>query len=379
MRIGLAVDALAPELTGIGRYCWELAQRLPASGRLEDISFWRGNDRVSRPADLVQGIAPARPSRPWIVRRARRLALRLGLRDERADWPKRPGFDAFHAPNFLLPPWVERGVVTVHDLSVIRFPETHPPERVRAHAEQFADTLRRASHVITPSRTVRDEFLRFSGFAEHRVIAVPMGIAAHYRTWPPELRNPVLQRLGLPTGGYGLTVSALEPRKRIDRLIAAWRLLPTALRDRCPLVIAGAPGWMNADLRAQIDQAAGEGWLIPLGYVAESDMPALYSGAAVFSYPSLYEGFGMPPIEAMASGVPTVVASSSCLPEVTAGAAMLVDPEDIDGFAHALEQSLTDESWRTASIARGLTVAGGYTWEATVAATLDVYGRALAA
>jgi alpha-1,3-rhamnosyl/mannosyltransferase len=143
------------------------------------------------------------------------------------------------------------------------------------------------------------------------------------------------------------------------------------------LVIAGARGWGNETLHAMIAQAASEGWVIPLGFLSEMDLPAVYSGASVFAYPSIYEGFGLPPLEAMATGVPTIVSDVSCLPEVTNGGALLVDAEDIENFATAIAKVLEDEGFRAGLISSGIKVAHGYSWKACVDGTVNVYERYL--
>jgi alpha-1,3-rhamnosyl/mannosyltransferase len=217
---------------------------------------------------------------------------------------------------------------------------------------------------------------QFAGIDLGMISAVPMGVGPAFAPVNGEDLQRLLLGLNLPVTGYGLALAALEPRKRIDRLIMAWRLMPDELRYRYPLVIAGAPGWKHERLMEEIASAVDEGWLISLGYVSEASLPALYSGARLFGYPSLYEGFGMPPIEAMACGVPVAVANSSCLPEVTKGAAMLIDPEDLEGTAEALAIGLTDNAWRAAAISRGLKVASSLTWQSCIAETIDIYVKA---
>lgn len=369
MRVALAVDALSPELTGVGRYCWELASRLPAEPDVTCVRYFEGPHWHRDPATLLQPRAAVR--RTW-RRRFARWAGKNGL-----DAVRRPNVDLVHGPNFLLPRWAKRGIVTVHDLSVFRYPDTHPAARIEAFNRSFARSVGQAVHLITPSETVRQEVIAFTGRSAAEVTAVHNGIDERLRPWTPDERAPVLQRLGLPSSGYGLTLSALEPRKRIDRLVDAWQALPPGLRSRFPLVVAGAPGWRNEALRARIERGAGEGWLIPLGFVADDDLPALYSGAHLFAYPSIYEGFGLPPVEAMACGVPTVVANASCLPEVTAGAAMLSQPDDLLAFAADLGRALIDEAWRGDAVTRGLQVAGRYTWARCVRETIAVYRRVL--
>jgi glycosyltransferase involved in cell wall biosynthesis len=217
--------------------------------------------------------------------------------------------------------------------------------------------------------------MEFAAIPPERVTAVPLGVSESFRPVPLERRASVLKRYGLPDNGYGLTLSTLEPRKRIDRLLSAWRRLPRSVRDRFPLAIGGAAGWNNEALHAQIQDGAAEGWLIPLGYIAESDLPAIYSGARVFAYPSVYEGFGLPPLEAMASGAPTVIAAGSCLTEVTKGAALAANPEDIEGFAETLLRALVDDQWRSEAISAGIQVATRYTWPRCVAETIAIYQR----
>lgn len=373
MRVGLSIDALSPELTGIGRYCWELASRLPESAECELVEFYRGMHRIADPADLLRPPSkPVRTKTGWRPRMAR-LGRRLGLRRQLTSPPSMAGLDVFHGPNFMLPAWVDGGIATIHDLSVIRYPETHPADRIAMFKREFARSLGRTAHIITDSRTVRDEVMAYTGFPADRITAVPLGVGESFRPVDREERDDTLRQLGLPLTGYGLSISTLEPRKRIGELLVAWGLLPAALRKAVPLVIAGASGWRNAPLHDAIARGAAEGWVIPLGFVSEDQLPALYNGAALFAYPSRYEGFGLPPLEAMACGVPVIVANASCLPEVTAGAAMLIEPDDIDAFAASIQHALQDESWRREAIEQGLEVAGGYTWDRCIERTVQVY------
>ena len=151
---------------------------------------------------------------------------------------------------------------------------------------EFQRTLDRASQIITDCETIRREVIQFTGFPETRVTAVPLGIGAEFRPLSEAERMPVLRKHGLPLTGYGLTVSSLEPRKQIDRLLEAWSELPRRLRGLYPLVIAGAEGWHNDGLHSMIARGQSEGWVIPLGFVSDADLPAIYAGARLFVYPS---------------------------------------------------------------------------------------------
>jgi alpha-1,3-rhamnosyl/mannosyltransferase len=337
----------------------ELATRLPARADIEHLEFFACDRLIADPAALLHG---ARIRGSGFVRAQGAFRAWRALRSS-----------VVHAPNYFLPNHVRSGVVTVHDLSVFRYPDAHPPERVRAFEQRFWNSVGRADHLITDSETTRSEVIKFTGIAADRMTAVPLGVSETFRPLSSEQRTSVLKRHGLPLSGYGLTISSLEPRKRIDALLSAWRMLPAAFRQRWPLVIAGAAGWNNEELHEQIENAVREGWAILLGYVSEADLPALYSGASLFVYPSAYEGFGLPPLEAMACGAPTIVADASCLPEVTRGAALLADVEDVVAFSDIIRRGIEDDQWRKAAISAGIQVAALYSWDRCVDATVAVY------
>ncbi|MDD2677179.1 MAG: glycosyltransferase family 1 protein [Methylacidiphilaceae bacterium] len=364
--ITLAIDALSPNLTGIGRYCWELCTRLPGQEELDRVHFYRDGTMPSDPAVFL------RARLPWVTRlRRHRWARKL----QRSSLQRRMRDSLFHSPNFFLPPMAEDGIITVHDLSVFRYPETHPPERVRQFERQFERTLRKASHILTDSDTMRQEIIAYTGFPTDRVTTTYMGVSDRYRPYAAEDIRSVLAAEGLEPGQYALCVSTLEPRKRLHALLGAWKRLPEGLRRECPLVLIGARGWANEALMRDIAIARREGWLRLLGYVAEDALPFFYAGARLFLYPSIYEGFGLPPIEAMACGVPTIVSDTSCLPEVTRGASMLVSPDDGPAFAEKIEEALTATAWRTSAINQGRRVAQEYSWDACIDRTIDVYRR----
>jgi glycosyltransferase involved in cell wall biosynthesis len=368
VKLVLSVEALSLEPTGIGRYVWELAQRLPLHPLLDDVRFYRNGLWVKDPHSLVQAAVPPSPKTSHF-----RFKLPRSLRD----WHIRFACKGriFHGPNFFLPVCADVGVITVHDLSVFKFPETHPIERVRQFERDFARSLKQSAHVITDSQTTRNEVIAFTGLPASQVTSVALGVSEIYRPKDAkDLVNP-LHKYGVSPGNYVLCVSTLEPRKKIDRLLAAWRQMPASLRLQFPLVLVGGKGWLNQTLHEEISHGESQGWIKRLGYVSEQDLPLLYAGAAVFVYPSTYEGFGLPPIEAMSCGVPVVVSNQSCLPEVTQGAALMVDPDDAAAFSSALEKSLTDVPWRQTAITAGHKVAASYTWENCTNETVAVYQK----
>jgi alpha-1,3-rhamnosyl/mannosyltransferase len=300
-----------------------------------------------------------------------RLAFPRWLKDKY--WQHTCKGDVFHSPNFFLPPYADNGVVTIHDLSVFKFPETHPIERIKAYEKSFDQSLRRAAQLITGSETTRLEIISYLNWPADRITAIHHGVSSLFVPSTLEKCGPILSPYGLRFGAYSLCVSTIEPRKSIDSLLKAYGRLPQAILSAFPLVLVGGKGWRSEHLHALINAAQHEGWLHYLEFVDETDLPAIYAGAHLFIYPSIYEGFGLPVAEAMASGVPVITSGRSALPEIAAGAARLIDPEDTDAFFAAIEESIVDKDWRQQAIKNGLVVAKKYDWDRCTKQTLNVY------
>lgn len=359
----LHIDSIDRQLGGIGRYTWELAQRLPQQEAISSVCYFGRTRLIDDPGRLLRGDPIYRGRGLTRVRRAwqARNALRSRL---------------VHGPNYFLPKGAETGVITVHDLSVFFHPETHPASRISEFERLFINSLERASYCVTDTETVRRELIESFSVPQDKVVAIPLGVSAVFKPIDRANLAPTLARFGLRPGRYGLCVSALEPRKKVTELLAAWSRLPGPLRARFPLVLAGSTGWLNERIQENMERAAGEGWFRNLGYVAERALPALYAGAALFVYPSVYEGFGLPPIEAMASGVPVIVAKRSCLPEVCGDAAQYVDPDDADQFRDTIVECLENDQLRAQGVARGLSRASEFTWNRCIKGLVGVYQSA---
>lgn len=389
----LGADALHAPLTGIGRYSYELASQLrqhPDVGRLRYFSHghWVADPLAALGGQSPSPTAPApgaqsTPSTaPTLFTRLRstlsanRAAVRVyqSLMPAISRWRVRgEGQAIFHSPNYLVPPFPGRTVNTVHDLSHVFYPEFHPQARVEFMNMAFGSSLRHTEHVITDTETVRQEFIQHFGWSADKVTAIGLGMDAAYHPRSEAELAPVLAKHGLQPRSYALYVGTIEPRKNIGRLLQAYAQLDPALRKACPLVLAGGKGWKSEDVHRRMEQAANEGWLHYLSYVDQADLPMLYAGARLFAYPSLYEGFGLPIVEAMASGTPVLTSDASCMPEVAGGAAALVNPLDVDDILRGLQSHLDDEAWLRDASAKGLARAATYSWQRCAAETLAVY------
>lgn len=369
MKVILSIDAVRFPLTGIGRYTYELARRLPDEVPELDLQFMAGHRFVARLPTEEASSNPAR-GRSLAVRMRQRLqnspaivsAHRMWL-SQRQSHRLRDHSDAiFHGPQFYLPRFGGKSVVTIHDLSVFTWAHCHPGGRARMMQQEIVKSVSRASMVLTDSEFTRQEVVAFFSLPPGRVRAAPLASAASFRPRTSTELDAVLPRLGLRPGGYCLYSGTIEPRKNLGALLDAYQRLPASLRHHLPLVLCGYHGWQSADLHARIQKAAGEGWVRYLGYVSGAVLPHVFAGARLFAFPSAYEGFGLPVLEAMASGVPVVCSNSSSLPEVAGDAALMCAPHDIDTLTDLLRQGLEDEGWRSEAQRKGLARAAHFSW-----------------
>lgn len=383
MNVILNVDAITAPLTGIGRYALELARGLRRHADINALRLYSAYRWVDDPEEALRAnrtIATLRRSLPFksaaleAYTQLRAAMFRVHARKMR-DW-------LMHTPNYVLMPFAGPAVTTVHDLSWLNFPETHPLERVRFLDRHLPRTLETASAILVDSHFIADEISARLGMPQAKVHVVPLGVDAAFRPRARAELAPVLAKYSLDGRGYLLAVATQEPRKNLVRLARSYSALPAALRARYPLVIAGASGWHSAELDRVLTPLEASGELRRLGYIAGNELPLLYAGAHAFAFPSLYEGFGLPVLEAMASGVPILTSNVSSLPELVRDAngefALTINPLDETALRDGLERLLEDSGWRRDAAARGIAHARAFTWARCVDQTVTVYRKVLA-
>jgi glycosyltransferase involved in cell wall biosynthesis len=272
-------------------------------------------------------------------------------------------------------------VVSIHDLSFEHLPETFKWRSRKQLRITVRRTARQASQVIALSQYARDDIVNTYKVSPEKISVIPLSAGDHFR---PIVNEGELQRVrqtyGIK-GEYMLSVGAIQPRKNLGRLIAAYARLRRAKPEvKLPkLVLAGKCGWLYDETFRAIKELELSEAVIVTGYVPANDLPALYSGAVCFIYPSYFEGFGLPPLEAMQCGVPVIAGDRTSLPEVVGDAGILVDPYDVDALAAALEKVVSDADLRSELRVKGLARAKLFEWRETARQTLAVYRKATSA
>ncbi len=333
---------------------------------------------VNREASGAEAGGTLREQLPVVkvpVRARRRVQWVLGEQTLLPVLARRAGADLVHSLASTAPLWGRfRRVVTVHDLIYARFPEAHAGVRDKAMRVLVPSAARRAHRVIADSQSTRDDLVELAGLPAERIDVVPLGLGAVRRsdpTPPGQLR----ERLRLGDRPVVLSLSAKRPHKNLLALIGALARVPA--QQRPVLVLAGYPTEHEAQLRERSRSLGLDEDVRFPGWLSDGDVEGLWSIAAAFVFPSLYEGFGLPVLEAMARGVPVACSNASSLPEVAGDAALLFDPRDEGALATALQRLLDDAALAGRLRAAGRERARQFTWQRTARATIDSYRRAL--
>ncbi|WP_129630514.1 glycosyltransferase family 4 protein [Candidatus Oscillochloris fontis] len=376
MIIGVDYTAAAWQGAGIGRYTRELfAATIPRDHSLRYVLFYaaRGLPAHSPYLRALADLCAANPNvqvRPIPIspRLLTILWQRLRLPLPVEHWVGK--LDILHAPDFVLPPTRARALLTVHDLTFMVRPETADAGLRRYLEVAVPRSLRRADLVLADSQATRADLQRLLGVSPDRVRVLYPGVNPRFHPMPPEAVEPIRAQLGLPAS-FLLFVGTLEPRKNLVRLIEAFGALGAAgAYPDLHLVIAGRRGWLYKEIFATVTRLSLHERIRFLDFVDDAHLPAVYNLARAFIYPSLYEGFGLPVLEALACGTPVVTANTSSLPEVVGTAAILVDSHDPQAIAAGVQQALAHSSeLRTA----GPPQAASFRWETAAEHVIDIY------
>ena len=282
-----------------------------------------------------------------------------------ADWLGR-GADIFHMSNLLpRPPRRARITATIHDMTIWLMPELHATGNLRAD-RRFAEVCKRADKLIAVSASTKEDAVRVAGLSPEKIVVIHSGVAEAFFEVAPDAIRGVRERYALHRP-FVLFVGTIEPRKNVDALLDAYRSLAPSLREEFELVLAGPIGWAGPETIARLGEARY------LGYIPEPDLAPLTAAAAVFAYPSLYEGFGFPVAQALAAGVPVITSNVSSLPEVAGDAALLVDPRSASELRDAMARLLLAPDLRAELAARGRCRAREFRWETCAARSLRFF------
>jgi glycosyltransferase involved in cell wall biosynthesis len=374
MNIALDGMPLASPLTGVGHYTFELARSLALaapSDRFTLISPLPGEPsnleliRRRAPENLAYMNLGANLGRRLLNRRWWSVGLPLHL--------KSSSYDLFHGTNYEIPLWSKQpSVVTIHDLSLFLYPEAHESRLVRRARWRLPLMARSASQIITPTEHVKSEVCERFGIDAEKVTITPEAPRSIFKKLQERETLETRKRLGI-SDDFILFVGTLEPRKNLQRLVEAFERVVKESSLRTQLVIAGGRGWLMDDFEAALAAKEMRDRICFTGYLHDEDLCALYSSCKAFVYPSLYEGFGLPPLEAMACGAPVIASDTGAIRETVGDAARLVDPKSVGDLAHAVAELLTNENLRQKLSAAGLERVKNFSWEQTAVKTLVVY------
>jgi len=376
MRIAFNTTSLLSPLTGIGQYSRHLAQCFLQHPEVDaDFfygAFWQKEVRETP-------MPGANRLLPWIRNNVPySYALRRFVQAQRFNsHVKINKFDLYHEPNILPLPFDGPTVVTVHDLSWIRYPETHPIERVRAMNKYFERGLKQATLLLTDSEFIKRELVEVFKVKSESIVTIPLGVDNIFKPREKAETQSTLQQFGLKHSQYLLAVGTLEPRKNITGALQAYTQLPPSLRKHYPLVLVGMQGWLTSALNSKIAPLLKSGEVRELGYLSRLELAQIIAGATSLVYPSLYEGFGLPPLEAMACGIPVIASNTSSLPEVVGESGILIDPFNTNALANAMHEIIENSSLRQHFSQAAIKRSQQFTWNACASKTILAYKKAL--
>lgn len=370
MNIGVNALLMGGTRAGIGNYIYNLLKALACVDADNNYQVFvneqypaglRAHNQEPVPVNLISQGSWARILWEQVM-----LPLSVAKRD----------IDIMHFPDYSLPVLLESkpSIITVHDLTYKLFPETFSRGKLLTKLALLGPSLRKAAGIIAVSGNTKKDLIELCGVSPERITVIHNGV--DLEVFRPMESGKMREQLAVKYNlepGYILYVGTLEPRKNITTLIKAFKMLRESHRLPHKLVIAGGKGWLYREIFRAVSELGLKQEVLFTGYIPADELPLFYNGAGVFVYPSLYEGFGLPPLEAMACGVPVVTSDCSSLPEVVGETGIMVNPTDVEALSDAIERILTDRQLAETLSVQGLKRAQEFTWEESARKTMAVY------
>jgi len=374
MKIGLDGISLGGAKTGVGHYTFEVAQQL---ARMVPDNNFQVVSHIPFCPSAIEDLASAFENLELIQQEVNTFTKHwwtIGL----PLYIRQNSLDLFHGTNYDVPIWGRcPTVLTIHDLSLLLYSETHEVRRVRRARRRLPLMARLATAIIVPTQSVKSETCEHLRVSAEKIFVVPEAPRRCFRPMEPASARESRRKLGVEDR-FILYVGTIEPRKNLITLVRAFEEIYKNTQFRPQLVIAGQKGWLNEELFRYIDQSKVKNRLLMTGYLGDNELRALYSTCLLMNYPALYEGAGLPPLEAMACGAPVITTNTAAIAEMVGDGARLVFPRDYQVLAQSIVELLTDDQARQALAGLGKRRAAEFTWERAAVDTHNVYLNAIA-
>ena len=376
MKVVINASSLASPLTGIGRYTYNLAYELIKSNDIE-LSLFNGRQLTDVLPPLLEYkdqkyktllkslIRDNVPYSHQILRLSREYFFKKSTKES--------SFNIYHDPNYLCYKSDIPTITTVHDLSWIKYPELHPPARVNAMNNYFEKSLASSVHIITDSEFIKSELESIYNYPKKNISTIMLGVDNNFRPRDEKDCLSVLRNIGINYKKFILSVGTIEPRKNIKSVLSTYCLLPLSIQEEYPLVIIGMKGWLEKENIRSIRKLSTSKKIIFLDYIDDAKLAILFSSAKLLFYPSLYEGFGLPVLEAMASGTSVITSNVSAIPEVIGRDSILHDPLDDDQFSQSIQRLILDNEYRKNYEEKLILRSKKFSWKKCSTQTINVY------
>lgn len=389
MKILVDARVMKGTITGIGRYSLNLYKALLNLNKCEKIFFYNGIGVDEHFPYSETSIEKAKTSNskldcikflidknlPLLTLAKKKIYLAKAERLLQNSIAKcNPSI--YHSPNFftLLNKCPVPEFITVHDISCFRYPDTHPESRVKFFEENLPKSLEKSAHILTVSDFSKQELMDYFGVKSDKISVTYNGVSDAFRPIDKNQISAFIKKYSLEYKKYFLYTGTIEPRKNLNLLIDIYtKYFQNSKLKSYKLVIAGGLGWKYSHFEQKLAQSPAKSNIVLTGYIPGHDLPKLMSGAFCFLYPSFYEGFGIPPIEAMASGVPVITSNKTSLPEVVGNAGITLHPEDIEGWFNSMSQLIEDQKLYHTYVELGLARKQSFTWEQCAQKTFNSF------